>query len=35
MTVSVRCTDVLKMPELISVPYEVKMTEPECIFTAN
>lgn len=29
MTVSVRCTDVLKMPELISVPYEVKMTEPE------
>ena len=29
MTVSVRCTDVLKMPELISTPYEVQMSEKE------
>lgn len=26
MTVSIRCTDVLRMPELISVPYEVSMS---------
>lgn len=29
MTVSIRCTDVLRMPELISVPYEVTMSEEE------
>ena len=29
MTVSIRCTDVLRMPELISVPYEVSMSEEE------
>ena len=29
MTVSVRCTDVLRMPELISSPYEVRMSEDE------
>lgn len=29
MTVSIRCTDVLQMPELISVPYEVRMSEAE------
>lgn len=29
MTVSVRCTDVLRMPELISSPYEVRMSEEE------
>ena len=29
MTVSVRCTDVLKMPELISVPYEVFLSPTE------
>ena len=29
MTVSIRCTDVLKMPELISTPYEVKMSSEE------
>ena len=29
ITVSVRCTDVLRMPELISSPYEVRMSEPE------
>ncbi len=29
MTVSIRCTDVLRMPELISVPYEVSMSGEE------
>ena len=29
MTVSLRCTDVLQMPELISVPYEVSMSPKE------
>ena len=29
MTVSVRCTDVLRMPELISSPYEVRMNPEE------
>ena len=29
MTVSVRCTDVLRMPELISSPYVVRMNEEE------
>jgi len=29
MTVSIRCTDVLRMPELISVPYEVSMSPQE------
>ena len=29
MTVSVRCTDVLRMPELISSPYEVRMDQEE------
>jgi SNF2 family DNA or RNA helicase len=29
MTVSIRCTDVLQMPELISVPYEVSMSSQE------
>ncbi len=29
MTVSIRCTDVLQMPELISVPYEVSMSQEE------
>ena len=29
ITVSVRCTDVLRMPELISSPYEVRMSEEE------
>ena len=29
MTVSIRCTDVLQMPELISVPYEVRMNDEE------
>lgn len=29
MTVSIRCTDVLQMPELISVPYEVSMSPQE------
>ena len=29
ITVSIRCTDVLRMPELISVPYEVRMSEEE------
>ena len=29
MTVSIRCTDVLRMPELISVPYEVRMSPEE------
>ena len=29
ITVSIRCTDVLRMPELISTPYEVKMSPPE------
>ena len=29
MTVSIRCTNVLRMPELISVPYEVTMSEEE------
>lgn len=29
MTVSIRCTDVLQMPELISVPYEVSMSREE------
>ena len=29
ITVSVRCTDVLKMPELISSPFEVRMSEEE------
>ena len=29
MTVSVRCTDVLRMPELISSPYEVRMNQEE------
>lgn len=29
MTVSIRCTDVLRMPELISTPYEVRMSDEE------
>ncbi len=29
MTVSIRCTDVLQMPELISVPHEVSMSSQE------
>ena len=29
ITVSIRCTDVLKMPELLSSPYEVKMSDDE------
>ena len=29
ITVSIRCTDVLRMPELISSPYEVRMSETE------
>ena len=29
ITVSIRCTDVLKMPELLSSPYEVKMSDEE------
>ena len=29
MTVSIRCTDVLRMPELISSPYEVRMSKEE------
>ena len=29
ITVSIRCTDVLRMPELISSPYEVRMSEKE------
>jgi SNF2 family DNA or RNA helicase len=29
MTVSIRCTDVLRMPELISSPYEVRMDQEE------
>ncbi len=29
MTVSIRCTDVLHMPEMISSPYEVRMSEGE------
>ena len=29
ITVSIRCTDVLRMPELISSPYEVRMSEEE------
>lgn len=29
MTVSIRCTDVLQMPELISSPYEVRMSAAE------
>ena len=29
MTVSIRCTDVLRMPELISVPYEVSLSREE------
>jgi SNF2 family DNA or RNA helicase len=29
MTVSIRCTDVLRMPEMISVPYEVRMSREE------
>ena len=29
ITVSIRCTDVLSMPELISVPYEVSLSEEE------
>ena len=29
MTVSIRCTDVLRMPELISSPYEVRMSPEE------
>ena len=29
MTVSIRCTDVLRMPELISTPYEVRMSDSE------
>ena len=29
ITVSIRCTDVLRMPELVSSPYEVRMDPPE------
>ncbi len=29
MTISMRCTDLLQMPELISVPYEVSMSKEE------
>jgi len=29
ITVSIRCTDVLRMPEMISVPYEVRMSREE------
>lgn len=29
MTVSIRCTDVLRVPELISTPYEVRMSDEE------
>ena len=29
MTVSIRCTDVLRMPEMISSPYEVRMSKEE------
>ena len=29
MTVSIRCTDVLNMPELLSSPYEVRMSDEE------
>ena len=29
MTVSIRCTDVLKMPKLLSSPYEVQMSDEE------
>ncbi len=29
MTISMRCTDLLRMPELISVPYEVHLSAPE------